>query len=134
MTIYVKGDNLKAHVYWHSQRGQFHIAAYKQVAAHIQDCLFIHAYNTEKGLAQGIKKHLKGWKVMQDFGHILFKGKKFRITEWVKAPRGFMGYVTFLAPKGWGADIPSPRRKKLMVYNRRGDKMGIGTYLKPEGD
>lgn len=61
-------------------------------------------------------------------GYILFKRKMYKIKEWVVAPRGFMGYV--LINKGWGADIPHPRRKKLVVYNRRGDKLGIGTYLK----
>jgi hypothetical protein len=64
-----------------------------------------------------------------DYGHILFKGKKFKITEWVKAPRGFMGYVKI--GKNWGADIPHPRRPKLMVYNRIGKKLGFGSYIKP---
>lgn len=66
---------------------------------------------------------------MKNLGFILFRGKKFRITEWVQAPRGFMGYVTF-GYKGWGCDIPHPRRPKLTVYNRYGTFIGFASFIK----
>lgn len=64
-----------------------------------------------------------------NYGHILFKGKKFKITEWVKAPRGFMGYVKIT--RGLLVDIPHPRRPKLGVWSK-GKRIGFGSHIKPE--
>jgi hypothetical protein len=63
-----------------------------------------------------------------NYGHILFKGKKFQIREWVKAPRGFMGYVKIA--NGMLVDIPNPRRPKLAVW-KKGVKIGTDSYVKP---